>query len=150
MKKYQSYNDAYKDKKFGRYYSSYKCRSNRSVNFIFLRHHYQEHGKKIKLEFLSWSPKQQMRDSYYYFSTQYVQLCHLLSSHVSLNSNNLFQVLHSTVIQIKLLSLKSYQAIKCVWKSDVFLKKEKQTDLDSISSESLPMRLSKSIFITVL
>lgn len=43
----------------------------------------------------------------------------------------------------------SYQAIKCVQKSEVFLRKAKQTDLDSISPESLPVRLSKSIFIIV-
>lgn len=54
MKKHQAYNDAYKDNiKLHRYYSSYKFRSNGSVNFIFLRYCYQEYGKKIKLEFLS-------------------------------------------------------------------------------------------------
>lgn len=47
MKKHQAYNDAYKDNiKLHCYYSSYKFRSNGSVNFIFLRYCYQEYGKK--------------------------------------------------------------------------------------------------------
>lgn len=85
----------------------------------FFLHCYQEHGKNIKPEFLFWSPKQQTRAAYY-FSTQLkfnVQLGHLLPHHVSPNSSNLIQIPHSTVIQIKLLPLKSYWAMKCVCRS---------------------------------
>lgn len=92
-----------------------------------------------------------MHVSSHFLSTGNVELCHVLSPRVSLNSNNTAQVLHNIVKQVKSLSLKLHQRIKHVQKSGVFLRWVKQTEscFTGPGTNTLAIKTTMSSFITV-